>query len=71
MAASFALEAGSFVRPSILKALGTHLSYYATPLKHLGPPLSYSWLFVRGCSVVLHEDSCISTRGHSGAREDR
>jgi hypothetical protein len=65
MATSFALEAGSFVRPSIHKVLGPPLSY-ATPLKHLGPPLSYSGLFVRGCSVVLHEDSCISTRDHSG-----
>jgi hypothetical protein len=58
MATSFALEAGSFVRPSIHKVLGPRgrLSY-ATPLKHLRPPLSCSGVFVRGCSVVLYEDS--------------
>jgi hypothetical protein len=62
---SFALGAGSFVCPSIHKVLGPSLSY-PTPLKHPGRWASHSGLFVRGCCVVLHEDSCISTKGHSG-----
>jgi hypothetical protein len=66
LATSFALGAGSFVCPSIPEAvLGPSLSY-PTPLKHPGRGASHSGLFVRGCSVVLHEDSCISTRGLSG-----
>jgi hypothetical protein len=44
MATSFALEAGSFVRPSIHKVLGPHLSY-STPLKHPGRKVSQSGLF--------------------------
>jgi hypothetical protein len=37
-----------------------------TPLKHPGCGVSHSGLFVRGCCVVLYEDSCTSVRGLSG-----
>jgi hypothetical protein len=47
------------------EVLGPPLSY-PTPLKHSGRGASHSGLFVRGCCVALHEDSCISTRSHSG-----
>jgi hypothetical protein len=67
LATAFALGAGSFVCPSIHEVLGPPLSY-PTPLKHPGRGASHSGLFVRGCSVVLYEDSCISTRGHSFVR---
>ena len=65
LATSFALGAGSFVCPSIHEVLGPSLSY-ATPLKHPGRAASHSGLFVRGCCVVLYEDSCTSVRGLSG-----
>jgi hypothetical protein len=67
LATSFALEAGSFVCPSIHKALEPPLSY-PTPLKHPGRETSHSGLFVRGCSVVLHTRTLAytSTRGLSG-----
>jgi hypothetical protein len=51
MATSFALEAGSFVCPSVHGVLGPSLSY-ATPLKHLGPRAS-SFLFWAFCARLL------------------
>jgi hypothetical protein len=56
LATSFALGARGFVRPSIHEVLGPSLSY-PTPLKHHGRGASHSGLFVRGCCVVLYEDS--------------
>ena len=58
IATCFALGAGSFVCPSIHEVLGPSLSY-ATPFKHPGRAASHSGLFVRGCRVILYEDSCI------------
>jgi hypothetical protein len=58
LATSFALEAGSFVCPSIHEVLGPPLSY-ATPLNHPGRGASHSGLFVWSCCVVLYENSCI------------
>jgi hypothetical protein len=68
MATSFDLGAGSFVRLSIHKVFGPYLSY-PTPLNHPGRGASHSGLFVRGCSMVLHVDSCVYRRGAS--RGDR
>jgi hypothetical protein len=69
MATSFALRAGSFVRPSIHEVLGPPLSY-PTPLKHPGRGASHSGLFVRGCSVVLYDTKALAyLRG--ATREDR
>ena len=47
------------VCPSIHEVLGPYLSY-ATPSKHPSRGASHSGLFVRGCCVVLYEDSCTS-----------
>jgi hypothetical protein len=43
----------------IHEVFGPSLSY-ATPLKHPGRGVSHSGHFVRGCCVVLYEDSCTS-----------